>query len=152
MRQKTLDTLEAIAELRYFLNDETSLDDVITISHEHVEFEGLEFDHVIEKASKKCSVLVARYCCLRHISEIYFNDATRYDYAKKYLYLCNEIVQIENDIDIEEKINNGGNVLGGLLPMILQSKKTMKKEVLNGHNYDSSPKEDEEIETSEDDS
>ena len=150
LREETLKALEIIAVVEYFLNDKNQLGDIAVISRKDREFDGLEIQQVIEKASNICSENVELFCCLRQISGKFFDDASNFDYARLYLSICCQIEQHENNTDISEAKNKGGDLFEMFLPHLHQMKQEMRKNILEGMNYDSTPEEEEEEEKLED--
>ena len=149
LRELTLDALDQIAITGWYINDENELGDVSIISRKHTEFDGLQIDKVIEKASDICHRNVVQFCCLRHLSKQIFEDATEFDYAKLYLDTSSLIERHENSIDLSEAKDTGGDLFEMFLPTLHQSKQDMRKNVLEGQNYDSTPSDEDDLDETE---
>lgn len=149
LREFTLDALDQIAITGWYLNDENELGDVAIISRKHSEFDGLQIDQVLEKASDIFHRNVVRFCFLRHLSKKLFEDAAEFDYAILYLDFSNLVEQNENNADLSDSKSDGGDLLEMFLPTLHQRKTEIRKNVLEGQNYDSTPGDEEDNDAEE---
>ena len=143
LREIALNTLEDIAGCQYFLDDENGAGSIGVVSRNHSIFDGLSVEGVYEKSSTLAVEKSWLFTFTRTISKRFFEDAAEFDYAKLYLDICGQIEKHENDIDIEEAGGESGSTLfEAFLPHLHQMKLDIRRNVLEGGNYDSTPTDD----------